>query len=310
MISRSPKASIIIPAKNANKTLGTAIKSILDCPAHELAEIIIVNDGLDKDTNLLAEKYPVMIVDGNEKGPAAARNIGVQFSKGQILLFLDADCSVSPEWLWTHFMEHERPGDLLVVGGSICIKNNASFWERCDHYSSWYNVHPYQKKQWVPNHPPANLSMSRSTFNQIGPFTENLPSNGVHEEFEMQDRLHRLGGRLLFKPSALVYHVDRSNFKAYLEHHYRWGFNSIQVKGRSNISRFRLVFKNPLLLVIGFIPFSFVHTVYTIICWLRAGKVEPLFFSVFLLFGRLAYAYGMAVGGIKYLQLNEKNMRG
>jgi len=309
MISRLPKVSIIIPAKHANKTLGMAIKSILDIPAHELAEVIIVNDGLDKETNLLADKYPVKVINGNGEGAAAARNIGVQFSKGQILIFLDADCSVSPEWLSAHLMEHEHPGDLLLVGGSICIKNNASFWERCDHYCSWYNVHPHQKEKWVPNHTPANLSMSRSTFNRIGPFTENLPSNGVHEEFEMQDRLLRLGGRLLFKPSALVYHTDRSNFRAYLEHHFRWGFNSIQVKGTSENSRFAWLFKNPFVLIIGFIPFSVVHTVYTLICWLRAGKLEPLFFSVFLSIGRLAYAYGMAVGGIKYFQLEEKNVR-
>jgi glycosyltransferase involved in cell wall biosynthesis len=309
MISRLPKASIIIPVRNANKTLGMAIKSIFKCDAHELAEIIVVNDGLDDKINLLAKQYPVKVISGNGKGAAAARNIGVQCSKGKVLIFVDADCIVSPEWFLIHLMAHERSEDLLVVGGSICIKNNASFWERCDHYSSWYNAHPYQKEQYLPNHPAANLSMSRSTFNKVGPFNVELPTHGVHEEIEWQDQLHRLGGRILFKPSALVWHVDRSNFKTYMEHNFKWGYNSIQVKGRSNISRFPLVFKRPLLLIIGFIPFSFAHTVYTIICWLRAGKLEPLFLGIFLSIGKLAYAYGMAVGGFKYLQLNEKNMR-
>lgn len=305
MIPKLPKASVIIPALNANKTLGKAVKSILDDPAHELAEIIIVNDGLDKVTTLLARQYPVKVVNGNRGGAAAARNIGVQFSKGQILIFLDADCRVSSQWLTNHLKEHERYGDLVAVGGSICSKNNASFWERCDHYCSWYNVHPYQKEKWVPNHPAANLSISRLTFDRVGPFKEDLPNYGVHEEIEWQDRLLRLGGRILFKPCATVYHADRSNFRTYLAHNYRWGYNSIQVKGRSEISRFPLVFKNPLALIIGFIPFSFVHTVYTLICWLKAGKLEPLFLSAFILIGRLFYAHGMAVGGIKYLLLEK-----
>ncbi|NIO06564.1 MAG: glycosyltransferase, partial [Deltaproteobacteria bacterium] len=48
--------------------------------------------GLDKATAELTVHYPVAVVGGNGQGPAAARNIGVQYSSGQILVFLDADC--------------------------------------------------------------------------------------------------------------------------------------------------------------------------------------------------------------------------
>ena len=40
-----------------------------------------------------------------------------------------------------------------------------------------------------------------------------------------------------------------------------------------------------------------VFTLYTVLCWLRAGKLEPVLLSPLILLGRLAYAIGMAIGG-------------
>ena len=65
MVPRMPKASVVIPAISAGKTLGAAVKSILDDPAHQLAEIIIVNDRLDEETTHLTRQYPVKVINGN-----------------------------------------------------------------------------------------------------------------------------------------------------------------------------------------------------------------------------------------------------
>jgi len=293
-----PKASIIIPARGAMATLGRAIESILNVADHNDAEIIIVNDGLDKATAQLADQFPVKVIDGNGKGPAAARNIGVRSSIGQLLVFLDADCHVSAEWLKTHFDIHQRYGGLLAVGGSICLEPSSCFWARCDHYSSWYNVNPGRPAAWIPNHTPANLSVGRRTFQLAGPFQEDLPRAGVHEESEWQGRLLRLGGRIRFEPQAKVWHVDRDDLKSYLKHNYWWGYNSITVKNETEVSRFPWVYKKPWVIVIGFLPFAIAHTIYTAICWLRVGKVEPMFLIPLLFLGRVAYAIGMVIGRI------------
>ena len=84
-----------------------------------------------------------------------------------------------------------------------------------------------------------------------------------------------------------------------MRHNYRWGYNCLLVKGRDQVSRFPWVFRHPLLLIAGFIPFAIGHTAYTIYCWVRFGKLEPLALGLFLFVGRLAYASGMALGGIR-----------
>lgn len=306
MVSKSQKVSIIIPARYAINTIGQTIQSALNATNHHNIEIIIVNDGLHKATSQLAFKYPVKVIKGNGRGPAAARNIGVRSSSGEILIFLDADCRVLPGWLSAHLEANNRYGGLLAVGGSICLEPSALFWARCDHYCSWYNVNPYKESTWVPNHPAANLSVSRSTFQHIGFFKEGLPIAGVHEETEWEGRLLCLGGRIRFEPRAAVWHVDRNSFNTYMKHNYRWGYNSIEIKSRSDVSRFPWIYKKPILLIAGFLPFAVVFTVYTIICWLKVGKIEPLFMSPFIALGRLAYASGMAIGGIRAIHMRKK----
>jgi GT2 family glycosyltransferase len=148
--------------------------------------------------------------------------------------------------------------------------------------------------------------MSHYTFGQTGEFEKGLPSAGVHEDIEWQSRLKRIGGKILFEPRAAVWHVDRNTFKSYLAHNYQWGYNSIEVKSRTKVSRFPWVYRNPLALIIGFFPFSIAHTIYTLTCWLKAKKLEPLFLSFFIFLGRFSYALGMASGGIRHLTVGKK----
>jgi glycosyltransferase involved in cell wall biosynthesis len=310
MVTATTKTSIIIPARNALATLPQAVESILASTGHEKLEIIIVNDGLDEDTAQLAHRYPVKVIDGNGNGPAAARNIGVQNSSGEMLVFLDADCRISQDWLETHLQTHRRYDGLLAVGGSICLEPDASFWARCDHYCAWYNVNPGLPPSWVPNHTPANLSIKRTTLERVGPFQENLPRAGVHEEAEWQGRLLRLGGRIRFEPRATVWHTDRDDLKGYLKHNYWWAHNSITVKSETGVSRFPWLYKKPWLLAYGFLPFAVAHTLYTVLRWLMVGKLEPLILSPVLFAGRLTYATGMFIGRIRSAQRKRKANEG
>ena len=305
MISNSLKASIIIPARQAAATLIGTLESIAPLANSPDVEVIIVNDAAEAIIAELAVGYPVTVVNGNGRGIGAARNIGVRSARGRILLFTDADCRVSSKWLDTHINTHERFGDMLLVGGSIVLEPQAPFWARCDHYCSWYHAHPNQPAAWVPNHPGANMSMTRSTFERVGPFREDLPSAGVHEDAEWQDRLQQLGGRIRFEPKAAVWHVDRDDLKGFLKHNYRWGYNFLLVKARAPNSRFPWLLRSPPILIAAFLPFAVAHTVYTVYCWLRAGKLEPLLLSPFLFLGRLAYASGMAIGGLRAIRLGQ-----
>ena len=95
--------SIIIPAYNSEKTIVPLLSSIAASGKVNFGEIeIIIVDDRSKDKTVdellrYVSKYFVslchckIVLLKKNSGPAYARNIGVKYAKGKVVLFLDAD---------------------------------------------------------------------------------------------------------------------------------------------------------------------------------------------------------------------------
>ncbi|MEO0119589.1 MAG: glycosyltransferase family A protein, partial [candidate division WOR-3 bacterium] len=66
----------IVPAYNAEKTIGKCIESILAQNIEK--EVIIVDNGSTDNTANIIKKYPVKYILETKKSPAAARNRGLK----------------------------------------------------------------------------------------------------------------------------------------------------------------------------------------------------------------------------------------
>ncbi|HOF61747.1 MAG TPA: glycosyltransferase [Candidatus Latescibacteria bacterium] len=99
-----PLISVIIPTYNGATRgfLAEAIESVL-AQTYRNFELIIVDDGSTDGTRALCEGYlfdkRVHVVSQRNKGPAAARNLGIEASNGEFLCFLDDDDRLKPEKL-------------------------------------------------------------------------------------------------------------------------------------------------------------------------------------------------------------------
>ena len=94
-------ASVIVPCRNAQKTLEAALAGPLSSSLREL-EIIVVDDGSTDGTLAVLERLAkkdgrVRIFRSGGKGVSAARNMGLDAARGEIVFFLDADDTVDPE---------------------------------------------------------------------------------------------------------------------------------------------------------------------------------------------------------------------
>lgn len=82
--------SVIIPAHNETKNIGLILD--IACRSNLVDEIIVVDDGSDDDTRLIARKYtPHVITLPKNSGKATAMDVGVSAAKNEIITFLDAD---------------------------------------------------------------------------------------------------------------------------------------------------------------------------------------------------------------------------
>lgn len=298
-----PLISVVIPARNEEASIGGVVRSVIgQCPSGSRVEVIVVDDGSTDHTVREAQRAGARVIgqNGSEGNPAAARNRGASVATGDPLIFLDADCIPGEGWLRAILAAHE--GGATVVGGSLALPPGLSATARCDYYCGWYLVHPRRPAGPVPHHPPPNISVRREAFLTTSGFSEQPPFNYTNEERVWQAELRRGGHSIRFEPAAWVSHYNRPGFRNLLRRNYRWGYTAIESKAQTGAARMAWIYRFPRLLIALSPILAIAHTTYIIGCWLRAGVVEPLLMLPMVLASRLAYIFGMAVGGIRWMR--------
>ena len=100
-----PKLSIIIPAYNAEQYIKQCLDSILQNSKESLSktEIIVINDGSTDNTIKILESYNqhknIKIHTTKNQGVSAARNLGISLAKGEWVTFIDADDTISDNFI-------------------------------------------------------------------------------------------------------------------------------------------------------------------------------------------------------------------
>ncbi len=97
-----PEISVIIPYKDRLDWVQAAVKSVLEQSFQDF-ELILVDDGSEVDHASQFEKLDrrILHLRQTNRGPAAARNAGIQRSSGVYIAFLDSDDLFLPEKLAT-----------------------------------------------------------------------------------------------------------------------------------------------------------------------------------------------------------------
>ena len=95
------KLSVIVPVYNAEKYLSRCIDSLLNQEVVEY-EIVCVNDGSTDGSGAILREYKrknpdvLMLIEQENQGLPAARNIGMSVATGDIITFCDSDDYLIP----------------------------------------------------------------------------------------------------------------------------------------------------------------------------------------------------------------------
>ena len=111
--STGPTASVIIPAYESHTTVAATLGPLLDQARAIGAEVIVVDSSPGPQTADVVERFSEVRLERSAQRllPHAARNLGVELAKGQILVFTDPDCIPAEGWLgrWSR-----RPAAQLI----------------------------------------------------------------------------------------------------------------------------------------------------------------------------------------------------
>ena len=197
--------SIIIPVFNDVGGLRVTLTSIMQFISNRNdIEIIVCNDGGGEHISKIAASFGVREVRlEKNKGSYAARNKGIDASKGEILAFLDADQQITENWLDAGVASLN---DADYAGGQIKIVTgyNPSDWELVDEITAFPVKSSLENMHFAPT---ANLFIRKALLDKTGNFNEILRSGG---DTDFGIRVFNNGFKQIYVPDAITLHPARN----------------------------------------------------------------------------------------------------
>src|SRR4030065_2472512 len=214
--------SIVIPTFNSAKVLKTCLESLANkTVGRKKYEVIVVDDGSTDETKDIVAKYPVRYIHQQNRGPAAARNNGVNHAQGEIVLFTDADCDPEPNWI----EEMIKPlNDNQVVGVKGAYKTRQK--ELVARLVQIEYEHKYErmkKFKYIDFIDTYSAGYRKDIFLKYNGFDERYPKASVEDQ-EFSFRLSHDGHKMVFNPDAVVFHKHSASLMGYLRKKYKIAF--------------------------------------------------------------------------------------
>lgn len=127
--------SVVIPMYNVEEYIGKCLDSVLSQDFKDF-EIIVVDDGSTDNSNSIVREYGkkngnLKLLEKKNGGQATARNLGLQYSIGKYVYFLDSDDYIS-ENLFSNIINimEQNDNDLAVFDINVLSQNSSFVWER------------------------------------------------------------------------------------------------------------------------------------------------------------------------------------
>jgi glycosyltransferase involved in cell wall biosynthesis len=222
--SSLPSLSVIIPTYNRGKELTKALNGYLAQSTPELIhELIVIDDGSTDSTEAVVQEFskrstfPIRYLRQTNKGPAAARNLGIREARSALVLFTDSDIIPVPDLVEQHTTWHQRnPRVATAVLGYVT-------WAPEVHptpFMRWYGERMIFGFSLLQDKPEAsfhhfytcNISLKAEFLRTCGQFDEDFKS-AAYEDTELGYRLSEKGLQLLYNSDAIAYHYQFFSFE-------------------------------------------------------------------------------------------------
>jgi len=219
--------SVVIPARNAEKTIGKCLESVLNQKyAKEKYEVIVIDNNSVDDTAAVIKQFPVTYLLQKKPGAAATRNKGIKKAKGKIIAFIDSDRFAQENWLLEASKELKKNNIDLVAGKILPIQNISI--SRKVTMDMAMNQEFFVEKGYAAT---CNLFVKRDCFSRIGLFDEKLWL--TCEDAEWGLRAKEAGCKLEYSDKIVVYYNSR-NFLAQMKKEFRRGRAVTHLKRMTN----------------------------------------------------------------------------
>jgi len=206
-ISPAPLVSIIIPCYNSGSFVSRAVESALNQTYGNIELILVDNNSTDNTYEILKQYqylYPdkVRIFKEPKRGSAAARNRGIEVSKGKWLQFLDSDDEILPGKI-QHQITIAARSEVEIIVGNYQLFSKYRNRKITAKKNDWIGL--IETRLGITS---SNLYASTAIAN-VGGWSESWSSS---QEYELLFRLLKNGARIAFDNefTTKIYHREES----------------------------------------------------------------------------------------------------
>ena len=200
---RSVEVSVVVPFRNAARTLGHQLEALASQDFAGSWEVVAVDNRSEDESRQIAESFSerleLRVVEARERlGAGYARNVGARHASGRKLLFVDADDEVAPGYISKMAAALDRHEFVTSAFDQETLNPE---WVRAAHGPAWRSRDESLPDQFgvLPN-AGASIGISRAALDAVGGFPEDLPRM---QDIALSWEVQLAGVRLHYVPEAL-----------------------------------------------------------------------------------------------------------
>jgi len=262
--SDRPLVSVVMPSYQAARDVRSALRSLQSQETVTPYEIIVVDSSTDGTDRIVETEFPeVRLFHFSERRQVGtARNIGVEAARGEVILFVDADCIPCSTWIDQMYGAIRKEGADGVCGAMSngtprSITGSAGF------YLEFFRFLAYKGRPG----PARFLVGGNSGFRRDILAGMRYSDHSVGEDMLFSSRLAKSGKHLLFLPTASVRHLNRRGLRTVLDYQRKLGAGAFFYRSRDSPEKLRLLRAAPPLIFL--MPFAIMVWIGCSILWRR-----------------------------------------
>ena len=195
-----PLVSVIIPARNESRRIGDCLGALREfMPVHVSHEVLVGDHSSTDDTADIARSKGATVVTLAGGTVGELRNTLVARSHGAVLIFIDADVTVTREWGQhiSEVMQQLTQTDLQVTGSLCRVPRSTN-----PFIQSWFALLRQGHSNYLGT---GHLIVGRRLFELLQGFTPGLRTG---EDYDFCMRAQAAGAQLVIRPELEVIHHD------------------------------------------------------------------------------------------------------
>jgi succinoglycan biosynthesis protein ExoA len=259
---RTLSVSVVIPALNEARYIEACLKSVLAQEIDGAFEVIVVDNDSTDDTAAIARRMGVRVVASPKRSIPAGLNRGLKAARADVVVRFDAHSEMTPGYLRASLRAlAEEEGAVNVAGWLHVVAEGP--WGRAlaaalaspfgvGNARTWRKPRPDMRRCDVDTVPFG--CFATTTLRDAQGWREDILAN---EDYELNYRLRRHGGRIVFDPEIWAIYHPRETYPDIVRQYWRYGrWKAVMVSGAWESLKPRQVAPIGLLAVVCAAPFS------------------------------------------------------